>query len=242
MDGAAPGGAEDVLGRAVAAARAGDEDAFRVLYRDVQPRLLRYARALTGVDAEDVTADAWLQIARDLPGFQGGADAFRGWCATIVRNRALDLLRRRTRRPVADRPLEEVLSMPAPEDTEALALGRIATDDAVRLIGELPRDQAEAVLLRVVLGLDAERAGRVLGKRAGAVRTAAHRGLRRLAARLEAARAAEAAALDGAADGARPTEARPAEARRDEPAPVPVPARAAVRSALRTGPRTEGAR
>jgi RNA polymerase sigma-70 factor (ECF subfamily) len=53
------------------------------------------------------------------------------------------------------------------------------------LIATLPRDQAEAVLLRVVLGLDAEAAGQVLGKRAGAVRTAAHRGLRRLARQLE---------------------------------------------------------
>ncbi|POM23134.1 ECF RNA polymerase sigma factor SigE [Actinomadura rubteroloni] len=178
---------EDELGRAVAAAAGGDEDAFRLLYRDVQPRLLRYARALAGSDAEDVTAEAWLQIARDIAGFQGEVDAFRGWCATIVRNRALDLLRRRSRRPVADRSLEEVLSMPAREDTEALALARLSTDAAVRLIAELPPDQAEAVLLRVVVGLDAERAGRVLGKRAGAVRTAAYRGLRRLAARLDTA-------------------------------------------------------
>jgi RNA polymerase sigma-70 factor (ECF subfamily) len=35
------------------------------------------------------------------------------------------------------------------------------------------------------MGLDAENAGRVLGKKAGAVRTAAYRGLRRLATRLE---------------------------------------------------------
>jgi RNA polymerase sigma-70 factor (ECF subfamily) len=35
--------------------------------------------------------------------------------------------------------------------------------------------------LRVVVGLDSAAAGQVLGKRSGAVRTAAHRGLRRLA-------------------------------------------------------------
>jgi len=35
-----------------------------------------------------------------------------------------------------------------------------------------------------VLGLDAKTAGQVLGKRPGAVRTAAHRGLQRLAERL----------------------------------------------------------
>jgi RNA polymerase sigma-70 factor (ECF subfamily) len=39
-------------------------------------------------------------------------------------------------------------------------------------------------MLRVVVGLSAEAAGRVLGKRPGAVRTAAHRGLRRLAEHL----------------------------------------------------------
>jgi RNA polymerase sigma-70 factor (ECF subfamily) len=48
----------------------------------------------------------------------------------------------------------------------------------------LPTQQAEAVLLRVVMGLDAETVGRILGKRPGAVRTAAYRGLRRLAALL----------------------------------------------------------
>ncbi|MGP4083192.1 RNA polymerase sigma factor, partial [Streptomyces sp. KR55] len=40
---------------------------------------------------------------------------------------------------------------------------------------------AEAVVLRVVVGLDAKTAAETLGKRAGAVRTAAHRGLKRLA-------------------------------------------------------------
>jgi RNA polymerase sigma-70 factor (ECF subfamily) len=55
------------------------------------------------------------------------------------------------------------------------------------MIADLPPDQAEAVMLRVVMGLDAESAGQVLGKKAGAVRTAAYRGLRRLGTRLEQA-------------------------------------------------------
>ncbi len=50
----------------------------------------------------------------------------------------------------------------------------------------MPPDQAEAVLLRAVLGLDAQTAGEVLGKRAGAIRTAAHRGLRTLHKKLAA--------------------------------------------------------
>ncbi len=72
----------------------------------------------------------------------------------------------------------------SPDDTAGRALETLSTDAAIQLIAGLPRDQAEAVLLRVVIGLDAQTAGRVLGKRAGAVRTAAYRGLRRLAEQL----------------------------------------------------------
>ena len=180
LKGAAPSGPETDLD-VVRAAQAGDEEAFRQLYRAVQPRLLRYLRTLVADDAEDVAADAWLEIARGLRcSFQGDLDAFRGWAATIARHRAMDHLRRQRRRPRADVPIEDLTELAAPDDTADGALAALSTDTAIGLIALLPRDQAEAVMLRVVVGLDAEAAGKVLGKRAGAVRTAAHRGLRRL--------------------------------------------------------------
>jgi RNA polymerase sigma-70 factor (ECF subfamily) len=51
------------LSDAVRRAQDGDEDAFRELYRDLQPRLLRYLRALVGDDADDVASETWLHIA-----------------------------------------------------------------------------------------------------------------------------------------------------------------------------------
>jgi RNA polymerase sigma-70 factor (ECF subfamily) len=173
------------LSPAVRAAQGGDEAAFRVLFREMQPRLLRYLQVLVGADAEDVASEVWLQIARDLSRFQGQTDGFRGWVTTIARNRALDHLRRQRRRPRAAESVEALADRPAGVDTERTALDGIDTDRALALIARLPRDQAEAVLLRVVIGLDAAEAARVLGKRAGAVRTAAYRGLRRLAKELE---------------------------------------------------------
>lgn len=170
----------EVPSSVVIAAQQGDEEAFRILYRDVQPRLLRYLRALVAEDAEDVASEAWLQIVRDLTSFHGDYDAFRGWAATIARHRALDHLRRLRRRPTADLPADPLAEMASGHDTADSALESVATEEAIRLIARLPRDQAEAVLLRVVVGLDAPAAGRVLGKRPGAVRTATYRGLRRL--------------------------------------------------------------
>jgi len=176
------------LSEAVRAAQQGDEQAFRAIYRDVQPRLLRYLRTMVGDDAEDVASEAWLHIARDLPGFSGDSDGFRGWAATIARHRALDHQRRHRRRPQpASTPIEDLGDLAAGDDTAQSAVDTVATQAAVAMIADLPPDQAEAVMLRVVMGLDAETAGRVLGKKAGAVRTAAYRGLRRLATRLEQA-------------------------------------------------------
>ena len=199
-----PGGAdldlagEDLAG-AVGRAQDGDPEAFRALYRDTQPRLLRYLHTLVGDEAEDIASETWLQVTRDLAGFSGDYDGFRGWVATIARHRALDHLRYHARRPPAlPVPAEDLATRPAADDTAEGALEALSTGAALALIATLPADQAEAVLLRAVLGLDAQTAARVLGKRPGAVRTAAYRGLRTLATRL----------LDGPAPPAAVTSAR----------------------------------
>ncbi|MGW2623789.1 RNA polymerase sigma factor [Micromonospora taraxaci] len=171
------------LSEAVSAAQDGDEDAFRFLYRTLQPGLLRYLTALVGADAEDVASESWLQISRDLPTFTGGE--FRAWVVTIARNRAMDHLRRLRRRPALPVPVQALVHLASDADTAEGASETIGTETALALIATLPPREAEAVLLRAVVGLDAGSAGRVLGRRAGAVRTAAHRGLRRLAALLE---------------------------------------------------------
>jgi RNA polymerase sigma-70 factor, ECF subfamily len=174
-----------VLEEALAAAQGGDPDAYRTIYRDTQPRLLRYLHALSGDDAEDIASETWLHIARDLHTFHGNYDAFRGWAATIARHRALDHHRRHTRKPPPiPVPHDDLTTIAAPDDTAATAIDTLTTTAAIRLIATLPPGQAEAVLLRAVLGLNATHAAAVLGKRPGTVRTATHRGLRTLARHL----------------------------------------------------------
>lgn len=182
------------LTAAVLAAQYGDETAFRTVYRALQPRLLGYVRTLVGdPDAEDVTSEAWLQIARDIERFSGDADRFRGWTARIARNRALDHIRMRGRRPAIGGDETELTGRAAESDTAGEAIEALATDNTLSLIARLPQDQAEAVVLRVVVGLDAKTAADTLGKRPGAVRTAAHRGLKRLAELIVTDPAADAA-------------------------------------------------
>ena len=178
-----PGALDDAVARMCA----GDGDAFREVYRAVQPTLVRYLEVLVGpTDAEDVASETWAQASRDLERFRGGGvDGFRAWITTIGRHRALDLLRQRSRRPRVVTDLTD-LDPPDAVDLDVRIEDTLGTGYALALLRTLPQDQAEALMLRVVMGLDAKAAGEVLGKRPGAVRSAAQRGLRSLARRLDA--------------------------------------------------------
>lgn len=179
----------------------GDNQAFVLVYRKVQPALLRYLTVLVGsTDAEDIASETWAQACRDLHKFTGDSDGFRGWLTTIGRHRALDHLRARGRRPIADIRVEDIANHPHAPDAATSALESLSTTSALRLIASLPQEQAEAVLLRAVMGLDAKSSGTVLNKRAGAVRTAAYRGLRTLAKQMEQSSALATRSVGSAGD------------------------------------------
>lgn len=165
----------------LAAAQAGSESAFSQLWRDGNPALLRYLRVIAPDAAEDVAAETWLQVVRGLAGFRGDERAWRAWLFTTARRRSIDLGRRRSRRP--EGPLDEVPpgQLPVSPDSSDLAIENISTRSAMALVAGLPPLQAEVIMLRVVAGLDTETVARLVGRSPGAVRVAAHRGLRRLA-------------------------------------------------------------
>jgi RNA polymerase sigma-70 factor (ECF subfamily) len=164
----------------LAGAQAGDDAAFTRLFRDVQPALLRYLR-LIAPDAEDVAGDTWLQVVTGLKRFRGEEQEFRAWLFTIARHRAADSGRSRARRPAIPLDMTDTEQQPASPDAADQALEAVSTRAVLALIASLPRDQAEIIMLRVVAGLEAREVARLVGKSPGAVRVAAHRGLRKLA-------------------------------------------------------------
>jgi RNA polymerase sigma-70 factor (ECF subfamily) len=171
----------------VTAAQAGSEAAFSVLWRDGNPDLLRYLRVAAPDAIEDVAAEVWVQVCRGLTAFRGDERAWRSWLFTIARRRAIDERRRRSRHPVT--PLDDLPHgrEPRAADAEGLALENLATAAVTEAVLALPPLQAEVILLRMLAGLDNEAVARIVGRSPGAVRVAAHRGLRRLAQTLSPA-------------------------------------------------------
>lgn len=170
--------------KVLAAAVDGDGAAFAILWRDTYPPLLRYLWVASGDAAEDLASDVWLDVARRLAKFKGGEAEFRGWLFTLARRKVIDKRRHEARHPESPLGDIEPLDRPASDDTFAAAAEGISTTEALQLIATLPRDQAEIIVLRVVVGMEATEVARIVGKTPGAVRVAAHRGLRALSARL----------------------------------------------------------
>ncbi len=170
----------------LAAAQDGSEAAFAQLWRDGNPALLRYLRITMPDCAEDVAGETWLQVVRGLPGFRGDEQAWRSWLFTVARRRTLDEVRRRSRHPEA--PYAELPpgAEPAAADAAVLAMGNVGVAELVQAVRVLPPQQAVIILLRILADLDNETVARIVGRSPGAVRIAAHRGLRRLAQALAA--------------------------------------------------------
>lgn len=174
-------GAVDPLDEALRRAKAGDESGFLELWRALQPRLLRYLRVQCRDNHEDVAAETWLQVVRDLSNFTGDIDGFRAWLFTVARHRAIDAARATAARPLTLIPdIGDSHQRGTAESAESEALERVSTARALELVSTLPPEQAEMVMLRVVAGLDVPVVAQIVGKTSGAVRVSVHRGLKAL--------------------------------------------------------------
>jgi RNA polymerase sigma-70 factor (ECF subfamily) len=75
-----------------------------VLWRELQPAVLRYFQVAAAQAAEDLAADTWMSVIRGLGRFRGDERAFRAWVFTVARHRAMDWRRQATRRPTDSIP------------------------------------------------------------------------------------------------------------------------------------------
>jgi RNA polymerase sigma-70 factor (ECF subfamily) len=171
---------DERLEAVVVAAGQGEGWALAALYRELHPPVLAYLRAQEPRQGEDLASDTWLKVAAGLPSFRGDAKAFRSWVFTIARCRMIDH-RRRVRRRGAVIDLDTLAKIPSEDDPEQETLDAVAAEAALRTVSDLPGDQADVVLLRVVSGLGTDEVATIMGKPTGTIRVLQHRALRRLA-------------------------------------------------------------
>ena len=168
---------------------AGDEAALAELY-DRHGRLA-YSLACSIVadpsDAEEVVADAFAQVWRNAASFDSQRGGALAWLATIVRTRALDLLRAQRRRA---RVVERVATLADDDGRAGVAPSSDSPERGIeqsearvlvqRSLAELPPPQRRVIELAYYGGLSQSEIAEQLAEPLGTVKTRMRAGMEKL--------------------------------------------------------------
>jgi RNA polymerase sigma-70 factor (ECF subfamily) len=169
--------------RAVAAARDGDDDALRFLYVRYADNIYGYVCSIIRdeYEAEDLTQQVFTKLPTILHKYQERDVPFSAWILRVARNLAVDHLR--ARRAV---PCGEVRNSDEPFDNSHHERARCLQ----QALNELPEDQREVLIMRHILGMSPGEIARSLGKSEGSIHGLHHRGrgtMRRVLSELDVA-------------------------------------------------------
>ncbi len=163
-------------------ARAGDKDAFGLLYDHYQASIYRflYYRTRSQTLAEDLTSETFFRALRSMNNFRWQGKDFGAWLMTIARNLTTDHFKAgRTR-------LEMTTEDMTPHDDttegpESAVLAGLTNEVLLQALTELATEQRECLIMRFLQGLSIAETALALGRSDGAVKQLQLRGIRNLA-------------------------------------------------------------
>jgi RNA polymerase sigma-70 factor (ECF subfamily) len=174
--------ARDELRDIVLRARAGESDAFGVLYAryvDIVYRFVYY-RVGTHALAEDLTSETFLRALRRMSVFTWQGKDFGAWLVTIARNLVLDHFKSsRHRLEICTAELLEIDRWE--EGPERAVLDSFTHRALFSAVCELGSEQRECLVLRFLHGLSVAETAEIMGKNTGAIKALQYRATRSLA-------------------------------------------------------------
>lgn len=170
-----------------------DQDAFGALYDKHVVRVYRHIYYMVGraPEAEDLTAQAFLQAWEAIERYQVRGAPFVSWLLRIAHNLGVSYLRSRKERAQLPEWLVDYKSERNPEE----ALQRQLDGERVRAaILRLRDEQRQVIMLRFVEDLEYREVAEIVGKSVPAVRVIQHRALNALRKQMQSDGQAEVAA------------------------------------------------
>jgi len=187
-------------------AAAGDEDAFRALYRQLSGAIYRFALHMGGNEgvAEEVTQEAFLVLVRDPGRYDPSRATLKAFLYGVARNHTLRAMEKESRfQPFIDEQADSAgelqeRAIPDPgADADQDLLRREQIGRVRRAVLALPPVYREAVVLCDLQEMSYEEAAHTLGCAPGTLRSRLHRGREMLATRLRATERRLAAGAEG---------------------------------------------
>jgi RNA polymerase sigma-70 factor (ECF subfamily) len=165
-----------------------DPDAFEVFYDRHGGAAYSLAHRIVGDPgvAEDVTQEAFLSIWRSRARYDAARGSVRAWALGIVRNRAIDALRRASR-PAPKLDLDDeaaIETQPAVARTETEAIRRETAGRLRQALGLLPREQSQVIELAYFGGFSHSEIAEMVGAPLGTIKGRMRLGLEKIRATL----------------------------------------------------------
>jgi RNA polymerase sigma-70 factor (ECF subfamily) len=160
---------DEAVERLVAAAKAGDPEAFGSLFDVYYGPVYRYVASRVGrpSDAEDLAQLVFVKALESLPRYEQRGVPFGGWLFRLARNVVIDHVRTRREHVTLDVIVEKSSDDQGPDE---LAVLRQEMDSIAHALRRLTPEQREAVELRFFAGLSAKEAAEAMGRQEGTVR------------------------------------------------------------------------
>lgn len=189
------GAREQTFESTLAAAQQGAAWASTAIWVEYAPAVAAFLRARGSREPDDLTSEVFLAVFERVGSFTGGEAEFRSFVFSIAYRRLVDELRMRARRGTHDEwtPERDDRRAPSAEDEAHTTIGDAA---ALRVLDDLPRDQRDVLVLRIIADLTIEQIAEVLGKREGAVKALQRRALENLRKKFAASRTPEGLSVD----------------------------------------------
>jgi RNA polymerase sigma-70 factor (ECF subfamily) len=168
---------EDELRPLVERARARDPRAIEQLYLEHFDRIYSYLAMSVGNrhDAEDLTVQTFVRMIESIDRFQWQSVPFSAWLFRIARNLAIDHFRSTNRfQPEAEVPEPQGQEEPSAEEHAMRSFGRRSM---LKMIGSLPPEQRQVLILKFLFSFANAEVAVVIGKTEGAVKALQHRAL-----------------------------------------------------------------
>lgn len=175
-----------MLDELIAGVSRGDETAFAELYQATSSKLYAVAlRILRSREAaEDVVQDSYFKVWERAGDFDPRIAAPVTWMAAIVRNRALDEIRRRGVRPQAD--VSELDNLESDDEHPVEVIGRREdVERLMRCLEGLEPEKRQIVRLAYLDGLSRDALAKQFDRPEGTIKTWLHRSLAQLKGCLE---------------------------------------------------------
>jgi RNA polymerase sigma-70 factor, ECF subfamily len=165
-----------------------DPEAFEVFYDRHGGAAYSLAYRIVGEAsaAEDVTQEAFISIWRSGARYDRTRGSVRSWTLGIVRNRAIDALRRTAgKAPMLDFDDEMILEQrPSGDRTDEEAIRRDEARELRGVLRELPDEQSKVIQLAYFGGFSHSEIAEVLGMPLGTVKGRMRLGMEKIRAQL----------------------------------------------------------